>query len=249
MTKPVLQAVLFDAHGTLLQVREPVGETYARFAREQGVDLPAWRIGDAFQRILGRMPERFFPDATPEAVRDAERAWWRQVLRGTFRATDQTIHFPDFEALFDAVYRYFGRADAWKLCAGASDALAELRAAGLCIGIASNFDERLPNLLAGLDILRFFDFIAIPSTVAHRKPDAAFFEAALRGLEVPATAAAYVGDDAPGDLDGARAAGLLAIDATRLDSLADLPASIRAAATLPSPAAPSGRPTLLEPTS
>ena len=58
-----IRAVLFDAVGTLIELREPVGETYARMARPFGVALPAWRVDDAFRRILKRAPPLVFPDA------------------------------------------------------------------------------------------------------------------------------------------------------------------------------------------
>ena len=38
-----IHAVLFDAAGSLIRLREPVGATYAREAKGFGVDLPASR--------------------------------------------------------------------------------------------------------------------------------------------------------------------------------------------------------------
>ena len=48
---PVLRAVLFDAAGTLIHVRAPVGVTYARLARAHGVTASAERICGVLGRV------------------------------------------------------------------------------------------------------------------------------------------------------------------------------------------------------
>jgi len=101
-------AVLLDAAGTLIRTREPVGETYSRIAREHGVAIPAWRLDEAFARVLRSAPPM------PPGPDDAERAWWRDVVRATFRAADQMQRFADFEACFAALYDHFARPDAWR---------------------------------------------------------------------------------------------------------------------------------------
>ena len=72
----MIRAVLFDAHGTLIELAEPLGETYARIAAAHGVRVSAWRIGDAFRRVLAAAEPAVFPDAAPEAILALEREWW-----------------------------------------------------------------------------------------------------------------------------------------------------------------------------
>jgi putative hydrolase of the HAD superfamily len=217
-----LEAVLLDAVGTLIRTREPVGETYARIAREHGVAIPAWRLDDAFRRVLAGAPRMPSGDAA------VERAWWRDVVRATFRAADQMQRFADFEACFDALFAHFARAGAWVAAPGAHEALSALRAQGRKTAVASSFDARLPAILAGLDLADQLDLVWLPRDAGTAKPDPAFFAGACGRLGVAPRAAVAVGDDPDDDLEAARRAGLAAIDVRELASLAELPARIAA---------------------
>jgi putative hydrolase of the HAD superfamily len=224
MSAPMsLAAVLFDAAGTLIATAEPVGQSYARLARRHGVELPAWRLEDAFRRVLGRAPPMVFPGAPPRAVAGLEREWWRRVVRATFRASDGTARFADFEAFFAELFEHFARPASWRARPGSAEALCALRARGLATGVVSNFDHRLPGILAGLGLAELLDCVVLPGEVGAAKPDPAIFACALARLRVPARAAVFVGDRADQDLAGARAAGLRAIDVGGLATLLELP--------------------------
>jgi len=223
-----LRAVLLDAVGTLLQLREPVGQTYARLAGAQGMTLPAWRLEDAFERILAAAPDMAFPGEPPERVRALERAWWRSRVRETFRATDQTARFADFDAFFDALFAHYAAPAAWRPAPGASRALARLRAAGLRLAVASNFDHRLASILQGLGLLDFFEVVFGPAEAGTTKPSAAFFERLLERLGLPPEAVVHVGDDPEQDLAAARRAGLRVLAMRAPATLADLPERIQA---------------------
>lgn len=220
---PGVSAVLFDATGTLIETREPVGETYARIAREYGVALPAWRLQDAFSRVLRGAPPCVGPEAAPAEIEARERAWWRDVVRATFRATDGSVRFSDFEACFERLFGHFARADAWRARPGAAGALERLRTARIPTGVVSNFDRRLRGILDGLGLAARLDVVVLPSDAGAAKPDPRIFALALERLGAPAARAVYVGDDRERDLAGARAAGLRAIDVGALATLDELP--------------------------
>jgi len=218
-----IRAVLFDATGTLIELRESVGESYARFAESHGVRLPAWRLADGFARIVADRPLRVFPGTRLDEVAEFERGWWRDVVRDTFRATDQTVVFDDFETFFDDVFSWYATAEAWRLRGGVADALAILADRGLRLGVLSDFDYRLTEVLESLGIASFFETVTLAGAVGAPKPDPQIFAAALEALGLPASEVVYVGDDPHRDLEGARRAGLPAIDATSLASVAELP--------------------------
>ncbi|HKJ25313.1 MAG TPA: HAD-IA family hydrolase, partial [Myxococcota bacterium] len=167
-----------------------------------------------------------FPGEAPERVRALERAWWRSRVRETFRATDQSARFTDFDAFFDALFAHFAGADAWQATPGAADALAALGARGLRLAVASNFDHRLPSILEALGLLGFFEVVWGPAQAGAAKPDAAFFRSLLSHLALPAAAALHVGDDPDDDVAAARAVGLRALAIEAPATLADLPARI-----------------------
>jgi putative hydrolase of the HAD superfamily len=221
-----IRGVLFDAAGTLIRLREPVGATYARFAAQHGVRLPASHVDDAFRRVFRGMPPLVAADADPAASRAAERAWWRELVRRTFRAADGSAVFRDFDALFDALFAHYADPSAWIAAPGAEACLRALREGGLRTGVVSNFDHRLGGLLAGLGLAPWIEVVVRPADAGAAKPDPRIFGLALARLGLAPEEALYVGDDADDDIAGATRAGLRAVDVATLASLADVPDAI-----------------------
>jgi putative hydrolase of the HAD superfamily len=221
----VIRAVLVDAVGTLIHLREPVGDTYARFAHAHGVDAPPNVLQAAFARVLHGMPPMAFAgDAV--AVREAERQWWRTVVRAVFDAAGVMPRFAGFERCFDELFAHYGGAGAWRCGSGVVDTLRRLRDRGRAVAMVSNFDHRLPALLDALGLASLFDAVVLPADAGAAKPDRRIFDCALTRLGVPAAQALYVGDDVAGDVGGAQRAGLQVIDATGLDDMRALLAQI-----------------------
>ncbi len=224
--RPPLRAVLFDAAGTLFELREPVGELYARAAARRGCAIGAWRLGDAFARVQRALPPMRFPGEPAARIAQLEREWWRELVRQCFRAADSSQMPADFDALFDELFELFATPQAWRARPGARETLAELREAGLATAVVSNFDHRLPRLLDALQLLPLFDCVLRAADCGAAKPEPEIFRIALGRLGVGAAEAAFVGDDPAADLAGARAMGLLAIDVRELATLAELPARL-----------------------
>ena len=90
----MISVVLFDAAGTLFELRRSVGETYSAAAARHGVSLPAWRLDDAFQRVMRRASPMVFPEAAPsEACPNSnatggatsfDKSSWRPTARPDF---------------------------------------------------------------------------------------------------------------------------------------------------------------------
>lgn len=223
MPPPRIETVLFDAAGTLIDPRETVGTTYARIAREHGVDLPAWRLDDAFRRIFRGAPPLLFPEATAGEIEACERQWWRAVVRSTFLATDSTARFEDFDGFFDALYAEFSQPGCWRVRQGCHAMLSELRSRGIALGVVSNFDRRLHALLAGLELAALIDAVVLPSDAGALKPASEIFEFALSRLGATASATVFVGDSDTKDIHGARALGMRTIHVATLANFDDFP--------------------------
>lgn len=222
----MIQAVLFDAVGTLIHLREPVGETYARVAGEHGRAVRAAALQAAFPRVVRAMPPMVCTASDRRQVEECERAWWRTVVRSVFDVADATPQFDDFERFFERLFAHFATAAAWCCADGAAPALAALRARGLHVGMVSNFDHRLPPLLDALGLAPLLEVVVLPADAGAAKPDPRIFAYALGRLRVGAEASVYVGDDARDDIAGARHAGLHAVDVTTLPDLRALESAI-----------------------
>jgi putative hydrolase of the HAD superfamily len=228
------RAVLFDAAGTLIELVEPVGATYARFAREFGVERNAEQLDRAFHRAFAHAPPMAFPDADANQVPELERAWWHRCVQQTFDSApdrgsdaDRTAgsHFEtqqQFDRFFDALFVAMGSTSAWRVVEGALELLDELRDAGFGIAIVSNFDFRLPALLDALEIAPRVDVVVLASDVGAAKPESVLFERALALLGAPRGNSVVVGDHPEQDIAGARNAGLRAIDVGSLATLGEL---------------------------
>jgi putative hydrolase of the HAD superfamily len=224
MTVPGRRAVLFDAAGTLIEPRVPIGETYARVAENYGAGMTAWRVGDAFARVWRSAPAMVYPGLPPEASARREREAWRAIVRQTYLAADSAIRPNDFDACFEELFAYYATGAAWRVRKGAEDALVALRAARVATAVVSNFDYRLHGILADVGLGALLDLVWLPSNAGVAKPDLAMFRSALSALRVAPGRALFVGNDEQKDLAGARAAGIRAVDVASLATLADLPA-------------------------
>ena len=222
-----IQAVLFDAAGTLIRLREPVGETYAREAKAFGVDVPAGRVDEAFHRVFAAAPANVHPGTPLAEAATLERDWWQERVRETFRAADQMVRFDDFDGYFERLWVHFGTTDAWALAPGTEAALDALQAQGLLLAVLSNFDQRLRALLVALGIHERFEAVTLPADAGAAKPNRQIFDACLKRLGLAGQHTVYVGDDAVKDVAASKAAGMRAIDVAGLATLEALPAAVQ----------------------
>ncbi len=212
-----IQMVFFDAAGTLFNVRGSVGEIYARLARKHGLEAKPEIIEQAFaQRFRHRPPLAFSPQL-PEAERQArEKEWWRKLVGELFAELGK---FPRFDDYFAELYRFFRTAEAWSLYEDVKPALVRLTERGLRLGIISNFDSRLEEVIRALGLERYFTSIHISSREGAAKPSPLIFRAAVRRNHLEAHQAMHVGDSLREDVEGAAAAGLVPVWLDRNSSL------------------------------
>jgi putative hydrolase of the HAD superfamily len=211
-----VDAVLFDAAGTLIQVRPSVGHVYSEIARDYGADPDPDVVQQGFRKAwkarLG-VPGRELPLGSSEEL---EREWWRGIVADALDHAGALEPVGDrFDDYFDRLYRRFETADVWLVYDDVRPALEALRARGFPLGVVSNFDSRLPRLLDRLDLARYFDIVLTSAEAGVRKPDPAIFREAARRLRVEPARMLHVGDIAEDDVEGASAAGLRALLLTR----------------------------------
>jgi putative hydrolase of the HAD superfamily len=200
-----IQVVFFDAAGTLFHVKGSVGAVYLEYARKYGVSASPEALERAFQRAFADAPPLAFSVSDPKEIKACERLWWFDVVHNVFYRIGM---FPEFDDYFDEVFNYFATADAWKLYPDAVPALEVLKQRGMELGVVSNFDSRLYEILIGLGIDRFFDSVTLSTFVGAAKPAPQIFQRAAAKHGVPAKQALHVGDSLLEDVHGAAVAGL-----------------------------------------
>jgi len=211
----LIRAAFFDAAGTLFETREPVGRTYARLARQFGLDAPEDTVAASFRRAFGAAPGLAFgPGHGHEELRRLEREWWRDRVGETFAPLGK---FTEFDAYFEALFAYFADPGHWVADLEAAPMLQRLKHDGIKLGVISNFDYRLYRILDGLDLIRYFDSITISSEVGYAKPRREVYEAALSRAGVTAHDAMHIGDSEQLDFAPAAAIGMAAVLIDRED--------------------------------
>ena len=203
-----MQVVLFDAADTLFHVKGSVGEVYLEYARKYGASASHEALQRAFQRAFADAPPLAFSLSDPKEIKACERLWWFDVVHNVFYRVGM---FEGFDEYFDEVFNYFARADAWMLYPDTVPTLQVLEQRGMELGLVSNFDSRLYEILIGLGIDRFFDSVTLSSFVGAAKPSPHIFQRALAKHAVSPEQVLHVGNSLQEDVRGATAAGLQAV--------------------------------------
>jgi putative hydrolase of the HAD superfamily len=206
------EVIFFDAVGTLFTLRAPVGEIYLDRARRYGfnrldVNLGS-RITESFRQAFRAQGPLAFPGAAREQIPALEFGWWKRVVRDTF-APYGGVERED--ELFPELFDLFRTDQAWQLEPDAVGLLAELRQRGRRLGMITNYDSRVRDVLVSLGIARFFDDVIVSSEAREAKPGKEIFLEGCSRLRTDPRMALHIGDDPREDYEGAKAAGLNAI--------------------------------------
>ncbi len=194
-----IRAVFFDAVGTVLFPHPGAPQIYAETAAAHGLPADPTEVLHRFKLAFRReeVVDRAAGWVTSE-IREVDR--WRAIVTETLPGAP--------EACFDRLFLHFSQPDSWKVPAGIDTLLDSLADRGLVLGLASNYDSRLTQVLAGRpELSRLRDRVVVSSLVGVRKPGPRFFEqvTVLAGCD-PAEIL-FVGDDLENDYQGAAAAG------------------------------------------
>jgi putative hydrolase of the HAD superfamily len=198
-----MKVITFDAANTLIRLNQPVGVTYAAVAERFGAELDPASLERGFRVAWKTVPG--LPDV-PGPRPDDGRSWWRAVVIRTLELGGERVE--PFDDYFNAVYGEFALPGIWRLEPGAFDLLSDLRFAGFRLGIISNFDLRLRDILKHVGVLDFFEEIIISSQIGADKPSPRIFRAAIERFGVEPQEMLHVGDDQVADGDGAHAVGI-----------------------------------------
>lgn len=235
-----VRAVFFDAGETLLYAHPSFAELFAEVLRERGHELDPATVQDVVHTSSERFNEVM---SSEEAVNwstseERSRALWNVVYR--MFLVQLAIDPREHDRLVEALYERFRRLASYRLHPDAIPTLERLRRTDLRLGLISNFEDWLEQLLEQLEVHHFFDVTVISGIEGVEKPDPRIFEVALERAGVAPEEAAYVGDNPVFDAEPARRLGMLPVlidradrhpdapDVTRITSLEELPTVIGA---------------------
>lgn len=214
MSKPRL--VLFDVGATLVDPHPSAHDLILQVLRQHGLALQSADLSRAepvaFQAVADRVPFHRYGQEESSAFWDA-----------FYAALLEALGVPGDPRLRRALYDQFQRIENWRLYPDALDVLGTLRERGYGLGVVSNWEEWLEDLLLALDVHRCFDFVVASGPFGRAKPHPSIFERALALAGVPAEVAIHVGDSLRDDVEGARRVGVRPILIDRRGRYPDQP--------------------------
>ncbi|MBH56449.1 MAG: hypothetical protein CMJ82_04620 [Planctomycetaceae bacterium] len=192
--------ILFDAVGTVMFAQPDIAQAYVeiggRFISGLDPQQVLTRFKDVFSTVFSAENAR--NAVTEESTLDA----WRQVVEGTF---------PEFNEaggeLFEQLWSHFADGDSWRVYEDVADCFDRLQEQGFELGIASNFDRRLEQIVVNNPVLSRVQHVFHSAQLGWNKPARGFCEGITKRLEVSPNQICLVGDRLDNDIQPALAAG------------------------------------------
>lgn len=198
--------IFFDGMGTLIGLRASVGEIYGAIAARYGIVADPTRLTLVFREVFSQAPPLALGPAEALTLQMAENNWWQTLVAQVF-AQAQIPLTPEFPAFFQELYGYFARPELWFVYADVIPTLEYWRQRGVILGVLSNFDSRLLEILDSLHLSPYFHRIIVSSQYSFAKPQREIFQEALLPFSFSPQAVWHIGDSVREDYQGAQQAG------------------------------------------
>lgn len=202
----MIQAVFFDAGETLLYPHPSFVELFADVCVGAGRAISADQVREVRERLAPHLldvAEESGVEKGPSLSVEDSRRFWTFLYRRFLE--ELGIEDP---ALVERLYATFSRTSTYRLFDDALPVLRTLQERGLLIGLISNFDSWLSEMLVELEVGHLFDVTVISGLEGVEKPDPAIYELALERGGVPAEQTVHVGDSPTMDAAPAAEAGM-----------------------------------------
>lgn len=199
------RAVFFDAGETLLGPDPSFAVVYTEVLRGRGVDLTVEDVEHTFANLSDTFTDLFRRSRSWSTSRELSRRFWGEFYRTVLGA----LEIPDPDGgHFEALYRRFTRFDTYRLFPDAIPTIERLRSSGLVVGLISNFEAWLEEMLAEMKVADLLDVVTISGKEGVQKPEPEIFHRAIGRAGVDPDEALYVGDNPRDDIEGAESVGM-----------------------------------------
>lgn len=192
--------VLLDAFGTLVAM-DPPGPILREALAQAGYHVDDQVVQAALEAEIAHYRARMHIGGDRAGLRELRRECAEVLVRGLGPGA------PPVDVATDVLVASLR----FRLYDDAPAAMDALDAAGVPMGVVSNWDCALADHLANLGVADRFVVVAVSATVGVAKPGAEIFLHATTRAGVDPARALHVGDRPVEDYQGARAAGLSAL--------------------------------------
>ena len=199
-----IEMVFFDVGLTLLHPHPSFAELFATTCRAHGADLSAADVQALQDRLAPHLMDLAAESGVdrPTLSTEASRDFWTYLYR---RFLDE---LGLDRSLADHLYPVFSSSASYKLFDDVVPTIERLEMDGYRLGLISNFEHWLEEMLVELEIGHRFDPVIISALEGIEKPDPKIYELALERAGVEAAATVHVGDTPSADVEPAARVGI-----------------------------------------
>lgn len=212
-----IDAVMFDAGGTLIDLRPSKDFVFHKVLSEHGFRVSQERVAETMA-----LAEREFDEESANLDGEHEDLFWdnfdKYVLDRLGFEGDGRKFAKDVSCEFEAIVP---RLDSWIEFPDARPLLEDLREHDFMLGVISNATDLVRRVFDNLDLTRYFDSIIVSAEVGVRKPDARIFQLSAKRVNTSPNRIVYVGDKLAVDVVGAKRAGMNSVLIDRLNIYPD----------------------------
>jgi putative hydrolase of the HAD superfamily len=194
-----LEAVLFDAMGTLIELEPPAPALRAELSRRLGIEVSIDDAKDAMRKEIAYYRVHLDEGRDAESLARLQRSC-AAVIRDALPALRRV----DLDVLTEALLASLR----FRPYPDVPGALAALRARGVKLVVVSNWDVSLHAVLQRLELAPLFAGVLTSAETGERKPAPGMFNRALQITAADRERVVHVGDSLAEDVLGARAAGI-----------------------------------------
>jgi putative hydrolase of the HAD superfamily len=204
----VIEFVFLDAGETLLRPHPSFHELFAEVCRRHGRDVPPGQVQEVQERLaphLVDLAEETGVEA-PSLSAEGSRSFWTYLYRRFLEELGVEDHGLSLE-----LYATFSSTSSYRLFDDVLPSLDRLKERGYRLGLISNFEGWLEEMLVELEVGHLFDAAVISGVEGVEKPDPRIYEIAIARVGVKPESAVHVGDSVAADVRPALSVGLKAV--------------------------------------
>jgi HAD superfamily hydrolase (TIGR01662 family) len=215
----VIKGVFFDWFNTLAHYQTPREDLYRKAFRGAGLDIqPAaiyqgLQVGDRHyfsKQNLSKNPGNTLPE---------KARFYHLYAQAILTAAGAELPYEKQVSIIEQVLGSFSTT--FVLYEDVLPLLVDLKQQGKMIGIITNADLRVSQIIHGLINKDILDTVVTSEEARSEKPQPQIFNTALNKLSLKASESIYVGDQYQSDIVGANGVGMKAILVDRFDALQD----------------------------
>ncbi len=217
----MIRAVFFDAGETLLYPHPSFAELFATTVSSAGRPVTPDEVNEVRARLaphLLDLAEESGVEKGPSMSPEDSRTFWTFLYRRFLEELGASD-----ESLVSLLYETFSKSSTYRLFDDALPALLSLQSGSYTLGLISNFDEWLREMLVELEVGHLFDVAVISGVEGVEKPDPRIYELALQRAGVSPQEAVHIGDSHGLDCEPAASVGIKPILLDRDRRYTDMP--------------------------